>query len=140
MTRASRRAFRRSARRVIRRTGQKVTLVRQSAVERVRGIPQTGDPVEEIVTATVLPLSAGTVTGGDVREILPDGARLDQGRLFLIHLLPGRELAAIRTVHDRTGPDLIRFQDVDYRVYNVVNFAEHGHIEVIAMGPDRARA
>ena len=140
MTRRNRPHFRRSARRVIGRTGQPVTIIRQSEFERRGGEPVAGDPTTESHTATVLPLRGGTHQGGDARSALPEGARLDQGRLFLIHLLPGHQVAAIRTVHDKSGPDLICFQGVDYRVYNVEDYADFGHIEVVALGPDRDRA
>ena len=140
MPRGNRSAFRRSARRVIRRTGEPVTLVRQTAGKMVRGKLKPGEPTTESRQATVLPLRSGSMAGGDARSALPDGARLDQGRLFLIHVLPGQQLEALRTVEDISGPDIVRYKGVDYTVQNVEDFAEFGHIEVTGLGPSRVRA
>ena len=140
MSRARQQRFRNSARRVVQATGEPIVICRQSEGEYKGGEWEPAAVKEEHRTATVLPLRAGSMKGGDLREVLPDGARLDQGRLFLIPFLPGQQLAAIRTVFDKSGPDIIRFQKVDYRVYNVEDFANLGHIEVVGLGPDRDRA
>ena len=126
----NRRRFRQSARRVIGRFSETVEIVRRTEGQRSNRRWVPGEPETEIVKAAVNPIQAG-----EVRDVLPDGARVDSALRFFIVSRPGRELAALRT--GKTQADEIRYRGVDYRVFSVEDFSAFGHIEVVALAPDR---
>lgn len=126
-----RQRFRRSARRLITHFGETVKIYRRTPGRRVnrRWVPGTVEV--STVTAAVNPAQRARESG-EARDIAPEGARESSVLRFF---LAAKDLSALRS--GETQADEIEYKDVRYRVYSVEDFSVFGHIEVVALGPDR---
>ena len=135
-----RQRFRQSAKRVINGVfGESAVLVRQAGGGRVRGKFVPGAATRHAVSLVAESLSGSS--RGEMRSVIPEGARLDSARLFIIAVDAAGSVSPLRVGDSPTGPDVIEYRGHSYKLHALVgDYAEFGHIEVIGLRPDRDRS
>ena len=90
------------------------TLIRQAAGRRVRGVYEPGAETREEVWLVAEPASAGAV-----RQIQPEGSRIQDWRWFWLD----PPVKPVRVGPNQTDSDQVEYRGVRYRVRSVLDYA-----------------
>jgi len=107
-----------------RRFREAAVLIRQAPGERVGGRAVPGPESRTPITIETAP-----ATTGMLRDVVPEGARLQDWRIFYVYT----PVAALRT---DAGADVIEYKDHRYRIKNVRDYQPHGPVEALAVRAD----
>ena len=108
----------------MRRHGENATLIRQEPGRRVRGKWQPGAETATVISIVSAPPSAATR-----REVLPEGARLQDWRTFWFDA-PAEPL---QVGEGQTDGDVVLYQGVRYRLRHVNDWTPHGFVEALGV-------
>ncbi|MCY3784574.1 MAG: hypothetical protein OXG79_12440 [Chloroflexi bacterium] len=95
-------------------------LIRQAPGERVGGRAAPGPESRTSITIETAPAPTGMV-----RDVAPEGARLQDWRVFYAYV-------GVALLHLTAGADEIEYGGRRYRVRTVRDYRPHGPIEVLA--------
>ena len=119
-----------------RRFGENAVLIRELPGSRVEGEWVRGEVEEKKVRLASAPLSTQSMM--TIREMLPEGPRLQQMRQFWFATPDNNVVRPIRVAPNmQTDGDVIRYRGVDYKiVYLMGDYSEEGFVDVIGARPD----
>ena len=106
-----------------RRFQEPAVLVRQEPGQRVNGRWEPGTETRTDITLVSAPPDAAKI-----RDVLPEGARLSESRTFWTG---GVEVKPVRVGSDATEGDVIEYQGIRYRAYQVEEWP--GFVEVLGV-------
>ena len=99
-------------------------LIRQHPGHRERGKWVPGAE-----TRTEIAVVSAPPSDGAMRDVLPEGARLEDWRQFWL----GNAVRPLRVGDKRTEGDVIEYGGIRYRAWQVKDWAPHGFVEVLAV-------
>ena len=106
---------------------ESATLIKQAAGSRVAGVWTPGAE-----TSTAITVESAPPSGARVRDIQPDGARLQDWRMFWIYT----DVEPLRVGTGQTDGDVVLYDGIRYRVRHTADYRPHGPVEVLGVRPD----
>ena len=103
---------------------ESATLLRQSPGYRVRGKWQPG-----VETATDINVVSAPPASATARDILPEGARLQDWRVFWLDA----PVEPLRVGDGQTDGDVVLYRGVRYRLRHVNDWTPHGFVETLGV-------
>ena len=120
--------------------GENVTIRKQAPGSRdSKGIFVPGAITERHIRAATAPMRTfeTRLVDGTIRDVLPEGARLEQARKFYIPAPDGTApVSPVRTRENISDADIIIHKNDEYSVLAVIDYSDSGYVEVLGVRAD----
>lgn len=107
---------------------ESATLIKQAAGD----YNEYGEWVPGAETSSAITVESAPPSGARVRDIQPDGARLQDWRTFWLYT----DVEPLRVGTGQTDGDVVQYDGIRYRVRHVADYRPHGPVEVLGVRPD----